>query len=141
MMMRLVCPECSTGLEISRAYAHRMVLCENCGEEFMARPTSPLARRHRDDEPRYRTRRRRESDMSIWAIASFLFGIFSSILFCIPPLGLMAAVAGLVFGSRGLGSRSRNLAVVGLVFSMVGMTYSAGVGITIVVAMIDASNE
>jgi hypothetical protein len=53
----------------------------------------------------------------------------------------VVAVAGLVTGARGLRSRSRNLAVVGLVFSMVGLTFAAGIGVTMVVAIVASSGS
>ena len=73
-----------------------------------------------------------------WAAGSFVAGLFSLLVFCLPPLGLVVAAAGLGMGALGLKSRSRGLAVTGLVFSIVGLIFSAGVGVTFAVAVVAA---
>lgn len=73
-----------------------------------------------------------------WAAAAFFIGLVSLLVFCLPPLGVLVAGFGLWAASMGLRSRSRGLAVAGLVFSLVGLTFAAGVGVTVVVALVTA---
>jgi len=71
-----------------------------------------------------------------WAAGSFVAGLVSLLIFCLPPLGFVVAAAGLGMAAMGLKSRSRGLAVTGLVFSIVGLVFAVGVGVTILIAIL-----
>ena len=92
-----------------------------------------MPRRPRWDEEDHGYRRRSDGDG--WAAGAFIAGLVSLLIFCLWPVGLVTSVAGLAMGAAGLKSRSRGLAVTGLVFSCVGLTFAAGVGVTMVVVI------
>lgn len=71
-----------------------------------------------------------------WAAGSFVAGLVSLLVFCLPPLGFFVAAAGLGMGALGLKSRSRGLAVTGLVFSIVGLVFAVGIGMTVLIAVL-----
>ena len=76
-----------------------------------------------------------------WAAGSFVAGLLSLLIFCLPPIGFFAAAAGLGMATLGLKSRSRGLAVTGLVFSIVGMIFAVGVGVVFVTAVVASGGK
>lgn len=79
-----------------------------------------------------------ESSGDGWAVGAFVAGLLSLLIVCLPPLGFAAAAAGLGMGALGLKSRSRGLAVAGIVFSIVGLVFAVGIGMTVVIAILAA---
>ena len=60
------------------------------------------------------------------AIASLVLGILGLFGWCIPLVGLPMTITGLVLGIKDLNSRSRGMAIAGVVLCVVGLSLSVG---------------
>jgi len=96
-----------------------------------------------DDEEPYRRRRRRtpHPDGSGYAVTAMVLGIVSCLVFCCPPIGLAAGLAGLACGFAGLKTRARKAAITGLVLSGVGLTFATGFGVLMATGVVHEQAE
>ncbi len=120
------CPEC--GAVVRADDPLDAVRCWGCGAEF--EPDRWV--READDEPL----RRPAADGSGYAAASLAVGVAGLALWCCPPVGVIAAIAGLILGFVGLGSRSRTAAVAGMVLSLAGLIVAAAFGVLVGVMLV-----
>ncbi len=116
-MPRIECPTCGTPDRADDRDLGKEWECRRCRTAYLAEPVAPPA-----DRPPPRDANGRGA-----ALSSLLLGLASvaSALCC--GAGMMFALGGLATGFGGLRSRSRPLAVAGLVFSTAGLMLSLGV--------------
>jgi predicted Zn finger-like uncharacterized protein len=71
-------------------------------------------------EPEY-SRRQKSTEGGGLAIAGFVCGVVSLVLFCVPYVGIPAGILGIVFSACDLGSKYKGLAIAGFVCAVVGI--------------------
>lgn len=62
----------------------------------------------------------RRSSKNTFAILGYLLGVFSLVLWVVPPIGLVFSILGIVFCSIGISSSQNGLAIAGLIMSIFG---------------------
>ena len=132
MTFTTTCPACQTAVRLPWEYAGAEAECGRCGAVFDAHPHTNLTL---PPAPPRRPRRRAAPPDGAPVVALVL-GLFNLVLWVCPFVGVITGILGLVFGHSGLQSPRRAWAVVGIVFSVVGLTFSLGWGALIAILMV-----
>lgn len=129
-MPRIECPACGTPDAVPDRDVGKEVECRRCRTPFLAEPVAPPP-----PPPA------RGADGSGAAVSSLLLGIGSVAASPCCGAGAVFALLGLATGYGGLQSRSRSLAVLGLVLSTAGLVISVGVLVLFGIASSAAQRE
>jgi hypothetical protein len=114
-MPRIECPVCGTPDRVEARDLGKEWECRRCRTAFAAEEVAPPPDRPTNDGPGRGS-----------AVSSLLLGLGSVLASPCCGAGAVFALGGLVSGFGGLRSRSRSLAVFGLVLSTVGLVLSIG---------------
>lgn len=137
-MLRVDCPRCRTRLEVKTENRRETIACSECGQEFIG-----IAEEVIREPDRVRIRQTPAAD--VCGMLSMIASGLAIFLFCVPILGLLLAITGLVLAGVGLKSRFRGLAVASMLLSTVGVIYSIGVmlvlGTSVAVSIKDFNNH
>lgn len=129
--MRTVCPTCQTLMIVDDADRDTRIECTQCLSSFTAKP---------DDGPtRIPPRTRPHSDGGGYAAVSLILGIISIPSACCLVGGILGLI-GFFTGWMGLQSRSRSMAIFGILFSLAGMLLAVSM-IALFGIMMNANNR
>lgn len=69
---------------------------------------------------RTRNSHQKRTSKNTFAVIGYILGVFSLIMWLLPPAGLVFAILGIVFSALGISSSQNGLAVTGLIMSIFG---------------------
>ena len=118
-MLRVRCPRCQTLLEVQTEARQETIVCGDCGQTFIGIAEEVI----REPERVHRIATTGPDLCSVFGFVTVVLGLG---LFLCPPVGLLAALIGIVLAVIGLQSQYRGLAVASLMLGSVGLIFSVG---------------